>query len=401
MERNAMTNEPGLSAQLRSAEVLFKDAVAGTLEETAGGGTRFTYASEWRTPIACCFPPERREYEWPNGLHPFFQHLGPEGWLRERQARVAHIAEEDDFGLLLRYGADCIGAVGIRNVAGTAKLDPITEETVTPGHTISGVQRKLLVVKKKDGFHPAAATGPAPYIAKFNSDALPTLVRNEALSLRWSAAVLGVKEVTAFALGQVVPQNETALIVTRSDRTPDGQKLRLEDFAQILSKPRGQDYSGKYEASYEEAAEVIKNYSARPEIDLARFFTRLILFVLIGNADAHLKNFSLLETPTGLRLSPLYDVVNTALYEHYDQALALRLGGEKIQLEAVTRPLLEEFARRIGLPERAIQQIFADLRGRVRKASRVLEPPEAEGADGFITRFGEIVSRACLRLFQE
>jgi len=109
---------------LRSGEVFFKDTVVGTLAETAGGGTRFTYAPEWKESIACCLPVERREHEWSQGLHPFFQHLGPEGWLRERQARVAHIAEEDDFGLLLRYGADCIGAVGIKNTVSLSNVEP-------------------------------------------------------------------------------------------------------------------------------------------------------------------------------------------------------------------------------------------------------------------------------------
>nr|WP_234841390.1 HipA domain-containing protein [Sinorhizobium meliloti] len=65
-----------------------------------------------------------------------------------------------------------------------------------------------------------------------------------------------------------------------------------------------------------------------------RFFNRLIVFTLIGNCDAHLKNFSLLETPTGLRLSPAFDVVNTAFYDGFDQTLALLIGGEKIHLEA-------------------------------------------------------------------
>jgi len=388
---------------LRAAEVLFKDAVAGSLEETANGGTRFVYSPNWQTPIACCFPAERREHEWAAGLHPFFQQLGPEGWLRERQARVAHIAEEDDFGLLLRYGADCIGAVGVRSTVPLENGDSITEASVNPGRTISGVQRKLLVVKKKDQFLPAGQTGPAPYIAKFNSQDIPTLVRNEALSLRWSAAVLGEREVTKFALGQIAETNEIALIVTRFDRTKDDQKLRLEDFTQVLCKPRGQDYGGKYDASYEDVAEVIKAHSARPEIDLARFFSRLILFTLIHNSDGHLKNFSLLETPTGLRLSPLYDVVNTGMYfdRGYDQTLALRIDGKNVQLSAITRSFLEDFGRHIGLPERAIKQLFADLRNKVRKAGRVLEPPSGEGPDGFVTRFGEIVSGACLRILEE
>src|SRR6185312_1154681 len=101
------------------------------------------------------------------------------------------------------------------------------------------------------------------------------------------------------------------------------KKLRLEDCAQILCKPRGLDYAGKYDAAYEDVADIIKRYSERPEIDLARFFRRLVAFVLIGNCDAHLKNFSLLETAAGLRLSPIYDVLNTAIYDGFDQTLAL------------------------------------------------------------------------------
>jgi serine/threonine-protein kinase HipA len=224
-----------LSVNLRAAEVLFKDAVAGTLTETANGGTRFTYGADWKLPIACCFPVERREYEWALGVHPLFQHLAPEGWLREQQARVAHIAEQDDFGLLLRYGADCIGAVGVRppDDAALESLPSAAEATANPGRTISGIQRKLLVVGEQgtDRFNPAGPVGLAPYIAKFNSERLDTLVRNEAFSLRWSASVLGAEEVNAFTLGVVTGLNEIALIVTRFDRQSDGKKLRLEDFA--------------------------------------------------------------------------------------------------------------------------------------------------------------------------
>jgi serine/threonine-protein kinase HipA len=386
---------------LRAAEVLFKDSEAGTLIETANGGTRFTYAADWKQPIACCLPVGRREHEWAQGLHPFFQHLGPEGWLRQRQARVAHIAEDDDFGLLLRYGADCIGAVGVKSTAPLANVEPVAEAPANLGRTISGVQRKLLVVKNGDTFHPADPIGLAPYIAKFNSESIPTLVRNEALALAWTAAVLGQSEVTTFHLGHVAVVNELALIVTRFDRTKDGKKLRLEDFAQILCKPRGRDYAGKYDASNEDVAEVIKNYSARPEIDLDKFFRRLIVFALIGNCDGHLKNYSLLETPTGLRLAPLYDVVNTAFYNEYDRNLALLIDGKSVLLEAVTRPLLENFGRSIGLPQRAIEEVFKDLRSRIRQAESHLVPPAGEPPDGFVHRYAEIVSGACLRILAE
>lgn len=386
---------------VRVAEILFKDTLAGTLTETVSGGSRFVYAQDRTAPIACCLPVARREYEWPQGLHPFFQHLAPEGWLREKQARTADIREQDDFGLLLRYGADCIGAVSITNDGGNPPSAPVNKESVNPARTVSGVQKKCLAVKDGNGFSPAGSEGPAPYIAKFNSENLSTLVRNEFLTLRWCAAVLGEGEVTEFKLAHVSGINEQALVVTRFDRTQGGKKLRLEDFAQILCKPREQDYSGKYRSSYEEVAHAISEHSSRPEIDIAKFFRRLIVFSLIGNCDGHLKNFSLLETDTGLRLSPLYDVVNTVIYNGYDQNLALPIGGRPIPFESVTRPFLESFGRDIGLPARAIGQTFEQLKRRVKKATSTIEPPAAEPPDGFVTRFNEIVSGACLRILAE
>jgi serine/threonine-protein kinase HipA len=386
---------------VRSAEILFKDQPAGTLEETVTGGTRFTYNADWKTEIACCLPVARREHEWPQGVHPFFQHLGPEGWLRQQQAHVAHIQEQDDFGLLLRFGADCIGAVSVRGHDDAAELPPVLEATANPGRTVSGVQRKLLVVKEGDHFSPAAETGPAPYIAKFNSERLDTLIRNEALSLKWSAALLGGDEINSFTQGYVLKIDEVALVVTRFDRTTSGEKFRLEDFAQILVKPRGADFGGKYDAAYEDVAAAIKTYSVRPEIDLLKFFRRLLVFVLIGNCDAHLKNFSLLETPQGLRLSPAYDILNTALYDGFDQNIALSIDGKKPALDGVTWSLLASFGRSIGLSQAAVDQSRADLRARVRKASPILEPPPGEPPEGFFHRYAEIVRRACLRIVDE
>lgn len=385
---------------LRTADVFFKDEIAGSLTETAAGGTRFSYHGEWQKgDIACSLPSTQREHEWAVGLHPYFQHLGPEGWLREEQARSAHVVEEDDLGLLLRYGADCIGAVGVRPPEGSADLPEITEATATPGRTVSGVQKKLLVTKDADNqFVPAKTTGSAEYIAKFNSEKINSLVRNEALSLRWTAAVLGADEVTEFRTSHIAAVNETALIVTRFDRTAKGEKLRLEDCAQILGKPKGQDYGGKYDAAYEDVAEIIRRHSSRAPIDLFRFFNRLVLFALIGNCDGHLKNFSLLETPTGLRLSPAYDVVNTAFYDGFDQTLALSFGGKKVHLEAADQALFRTFGKAIGLPEAAVNQSFTQMKRQVDKAAAIIQPPDAEPADGFMHKFKEIVDNSCSRI---
>ncbi|MBV5335849.1 HipA domain-containing protein, partial [bacterium] len=103
---------------------------------------------------------------------------------------------------------------------------------------------------------------------------------------------------------------------------------------------------------------------ARPEIDLARFFKRLVAFVLVANGDAHLKNFTLLERPEGLRLSPTYDVVNVGIYagEGFSQRLALALGGAPVSLDAVDRAALTGFGEQIGLSRATITRTFRDLK---------------------------------------
>src|SRR3546814_8031864 len=79
------------------------------------------------------------------------------------------------------------------------------------------------------------------------------------------------------------------LLVERFDRL-DGERLRLEDFAQVLGKPRGPQFGGKYGSSYEEAASVIVRHSARARLDLARFYKLVIFNFALGNADAHLRS---------------------------------------------------------------------------------------------------------------
>lgn len=152
-----------------------------------GPDTRFVYEEGWDQEIACALPIGTREHFWRGGLIPFFEHLGPEGWLRGRQARAGGTPDQDDFGLLLNYGADCIGAVGILPEDGThvhalPDADPVEEAATAPGRTLSGVQKKWLVYRCEKGFQPAQRLEePATHIAKFNRADQPTLVQNEDL----------------------------------------------------------------------------------------------------------------------------------------------------------------------------------------------------------------------------
>ena len=385
----------------RQAIVTYKGEIAGTLREQ-GRDTQFVYQDGWRLDIACALPAGVRDHYWRDGLIPFFEHLGPEGWLRGRQARAGGTAAQDDFGLLLRYGADCIGAVGVVPFDDAqAPIHPnpelIDEAAAVPGKTLSGVQKKLLAWCEDGVFLPCLEEAdPATHIAKFNRPDLPTLVQNEDMSLRLAREVLGDDRVTKATKGVLKGIEGIALLVERFDRR-EGRRLRLEDFAQILGKPRGRQFDGKYHSSYEEAAEVIERHSARGRIDLARYFELVVFNLVIGNADAHLKNFSLLEFDEGLRLSPAYDLVNTLIYPEYERHAALEIGGQKRSFDSLDRALIARFGADIGLPDKAVHQTLERL-AKAFAGARTLILPDHVQPDDFRSRYRDIVRENAERI---
>ncbi|PKP33270.1 MAG: toxin HipA [Bacteroidetes bacterium HGW-Bacteroidetes-16] len=121
-----------------------------------------------------------------------------------------------------------------------------------------------------------------------------------------------------------------AYITKRVDRTKNG-KLAMEDMCQLTERLT----EDKYQGSYEQIAKAIQKYSSTPGLDVVNFFELVIFSFLTGNADMHLKNFSLLEQPgLGMILSPAYDLVNTTLVNpDDDEELALTINGKKKKIK--------------------------------------------------------------------
>jgi serine/threonine-protein kinase HipA len=117
-----------------------------------------------------------------------------------------------------------------------------------------------------------------------------------------------------------------AYITRRIDRLKN-EKLHMEDMCQLTEKLT----EDKYQGSHELIAKTIKKYSANPGLDLVNYCERVLFAFVTGNADMHLKNFSLINMPNmGYILSPSYDLVATKLVNHSDtEELALTLNGKK------------------------------------------------------------------------
>jgi len=369
----------------RHATITFKGRRAGILRETPNGGTSFTYDPGWTDTIACALPVSERIHDRTTGLHPFFAHLAPEGWLRERQSAFAEVDREDDFGILLAFGADCIGAVGIVDPEGSHdrvllketnnNLDQAISNTE---RTISGVQAKTLCDAEGNGFLPASANSPALHIAKYPSETLQDMVMNEVVTLELCRILLGKDEVVAAKTALVDGINGVALVVRRFDRSGnDGRtKLRCEDFMQVLSLPPGRDHKGKYRAGYDAIGQALQ-WSDAPILDARRAYLRLAAFVIVGNVDCHLKNWSLLETPEGFRLSPAYDVLNGYIYgaEQFTTRFGLQIGDDRVQWEEYDRELLLSLAEPVGLERRVAAKLLDTLQKKEKAFFKRLAQP--------------------------
>lgn len=123
---------------------------------------------------------------------------------------------------------------------------------------------------------------------------------------------------------------ELNYITRRIDRTTEGAKLAMEDMCQLAERQTEQ----KYQGSYELVASLISHFSSMPRLDIVNYWEQVVFSWIVGNADMHLKNFSLLSTDPGIyRLSPTYDQVSTAIVMPEDtEELAMSLQGFKKKL---------------------------------------------------------------------
>lgn len=313
--------------------VYYKETYAGRLFEEPGGRVVFTYDAAYlganQPAIAHTLPLRQEPYISEQGLHPFFDNLAAEGWLKNAQARALGVNTSNRFALLLGFGYDLAGAVSV--------IDPDAEKHYPLDHadeatlaallgraSLSGIQRKLLVVKDGKEFRPVGPNELSTHIAKLASGNLSELLELEYLTTKAVQVLLPDDEVVAIEIARVSAIKEDALIIPRFDRTPAGKRLHhFEEFNQLLGRASGED---KYEGGYEDMGQFIRNTPNCIPVEAYRLFCRILACLLVGNTDAHFKNFAMFHTRDGLRLTPSYDLVASSVYKDF-QSIALHIAG--------------------------------------------------------------------------
>ena len=239
-----------------------------------------------------------------------------------------------------------------------AQLGDLARKVVRAQTTLTGVQAKLSLDidrggrNQTDRFTIVGLWG--RFILKPQTNTYRALPELEDLTMHLAEAA----KITTVPHSLIrFSDGELCYITRRIDRLPDGRKIPMEDMCQLTG--RLTEY--KYKGSYEQIAKAIRRYSSAPQLDVVNFWEVVVFSWLTGNADMHLKNFSLYNPDgSGHMLTPAYDMLATTLVMPDDtEELALTLNGKKRKLRkadfirsitssGVDEKVIDNMARRFG-----------------------------------------------------
>jgi serine/threonine-protein kinase HipA len=262
--------------------------------------------------------------------------------------------------------------------------------------SLAGAQSKLPVVEVEGGFAlPHSSGQPTTHILKPEPERFPGLVANELFCMRLAAAAgLQVAEVERAETLSGLPY----LIVTRYDRDLTQEpvrRLHQEDLCQALGKLYIEKYQQDGGPGVADAMELTGKASSAPARDRPQLWLALVFNVLIGNCDAHGKNYSLLYDSPAPSLAPLYDLVSTAAYDELTTRLAMSIDGAR-DLAEVDLGAWWRLAEEVGFAPRFLDQRMAPFVDRVLGAVPELAS-EPEHSDPIVSEIAVGISeRAAL-----
>ncbi|KIQ05603.1 toxin HipA [Agrobacterium tumefaciens] len=380
-----MTEASSDPRSISSLDVLLNDVRVGTIVRTPGDFNALSFEGSYRATGG--FPVLSLSFRAATGglrmdpkpvaraLPAFFANLLPEDKLREAMEKhhAGGVRAGNDFDLLVALGSDLPGAVRVVPSDGTiARLDNLSAPKPKARFSLAGVQMKLSVIKntgKGGGLTLPLGDDQGSYIAKFPSTSFPGVSENEYANLALAEAIgmeVPERELVEQSEFEGIPKEfETlsdgkVLLVKRFDRGANGERIHIEDFAQVFGVNPSRKYEG---AAYHDIAAAL-NVAVSSAAAL-EFVRRLALAAITGNGDMHLKNWSLIYRETGDKpqLAPVYDVLSTVPYIPAD-AMALSLAGER-PFKAMTVQRWKAFSNRARLPEAAVLSAVTDTVERV------------------------------------
>ncbi len=351
--------------------------LVGDLALNQYGEPEFTYTNTWLTSqdarsISVSLPLRAEPFNRRETL-PFFEGLLPEAAQRTAIAQALGVSERNEFRLLEELGGDIAGALEIWPAGETPPTHqsapintPLSDEQLVElikrlptrpmlagGQaglrlSLAGAQSKLPVTLI-DGKVTLPVPGqPTTHILKPAITRFDGTAENEALCMTLAGRIgLDVANTEYHAL-----EDTRFLLIERYDRrlteNENFHRLHQEDFCQALGKTSAQKYAADGGPLFRDCFALVRRATARPAAETLKLLDAALFNTIIGNADAHAKNFSLLHKQTGTELSPLYDLLSTIAYPDLSARYAMKIAKRRT-LDEISADDWSKFAEDIEM----------------------------------------------------
>jgi len=336
----------------RILDIYFHDIFTGKLIQNKENNLCFQYNDAYikrgaAPAISLSMPVQPALYE-DNRVKSYFSGLLPEAISRHRLAKYLGISEKNSFALLEAIGGECAGALSLypegkkpappseddlekldnqklREILDLLKRRPLLAGTDNLRLSLAGAQDKIAVGKVDGQLTLITGTTPTSHILKPVIENVKDSVHNEIFCMHL-AQIMGIDAPET----EIYWLEETPyFLIERYDRVKNDDRitrLHQEDFCQAMGIMPEFKYQREGGPGVAQCIELLQKYSLQPAADHHAFLQRLIFNYLIGNADAHSKNVSLLYKANLPVLAPAYDLLCTAVYPEVSLKMAMKIG---------------------------------------------------------------------------
>ena len=401
---------------------LFANRV-GTLA-LVDGRLSFCYTPDWLShkeavALSISLPLQARPF-YDRKTRPFFAGLLPEGQMRRLIAQQFQVSGQNDFALLDHIGGECAGAVTflepgqdlpvptrsddvqwLSDEEVVAILDELPRRPMLAGKdglrlSLAGAQDKLPVVFDGTRIGLPLNGTPSSHILKPAIHAVEDSVINERFCMALAEAMQlnPAKSIVHLVLGR------SFLLVERYDRLIDAQghrqRLHQEDFCQALGVVPEMKYQNEGGPDLVQCFDLVRRVTRPSAPQVLRLLDYVIFNALIGNHDAHAKNFSLLYTGKATVLAPFYDTLSTAVYSTLTQKMAMKIGS-KYKFSEVHARHWEQFAEGVGFTKGQAKRRILELAKLLPTTARKLQLAPERGFVGnaVVEQINTLIEQRC------
>jgi serine/threonine-protein kinase HipA len=395
----------------KTLDVYLYSEFVGHLNQDNGGQMTFQYAESWldrswASPLSQSLPLRKERFSR-NECRGYFGGILPEESKREIIARNLGISARNDYAMLEQIGGECAGAVTFvpageplpesdyryRTLSSeelAAVLRELPKRPLLAGEegirlSLAGAQDKVAVRVDGDEISLPLGGAPSTHILKPGGDRFEGVVANEALCMKLAAAIgipsAKVEARTVEGMNYLLVERYDRIYRADSEQGPILERLHQEDFCQALGIVSEMKYQKEGGPSLKQCFALLREVSSTPIIDLSRLLDAVIFNYLVGNNDAHGKNFSLLYRGIGtgdmqVSLSPLYDSLSTVYYPEISRTMAMKLGGEYLSEKVMPRNF-EQFAEEAGLAKPMVRRRVTEVIEKILSALTALAHVDA------------------------